>query len=122
MGLPVLAKLDNTVSAFIVDEETGELTLIGEPILASPPGVALSGEGVLETNRTTAEIAVAPDGRFVYVSERGDAPEDHISIFRRYNQSGELTFRSGRQVGGGCRDTSASAPIHTGMTRRGGWS
>ncbi|SPO32248.1 uncharacterized protein UTRI_02805 [Ustilago trichophora] len=86
------SELDNTVSAFSVNEETGELNLIGAPIIASPPGVPLSGEGILPTNRTTAEIAVVPAGDFVYVSDRGDMTEDHISIFKRDQGTGQLEF------------------------------
>ncbi|EST05834.1 Lactonase, 7-bladed beta propeller [Kalmanozyma brasiliensis GHG001] len=86
------SELDNTVSAFKLDEQSGKLELVGKPVLASPPGVPLSGPGVLETNRTTAEIAVVPSGDFVYVSERGDRKEDHISIFKRNQKSGELSF------------------------------
>lgn len=86
------SELDNTVSAFTVDEQSGKLALIGQPILASPPGTPLSGPGVLPTNRTTAEIAVVPAGDFVYVSNRGDRVQDHISIFKRNQESGELSF------------------------------
>ncbi|KAJ1020074.1 hypothetical protein NDA16_004354 [Ustilago loliicola] len=86
------SELDNKVSSFSQNEETGELKLIGTPILASPPGVPLSGEGILPTNRTTAEIAVVPAGDFVYVSDRGDMREDHISIFKRDQETGEVSF------------------------------
>ena len=86
------SELDNTVSSFTVDEETGELAIIDEPVLASPPGVPLSGDGILPTNRTTAEIAVVPAGDFVYVSNRGDMAEDHLSIFRRDQSTGALRF------------------------------
>nr|CDI56424.1 6-phosphogluconolactonase [Melanopsichium pennsylvanicum 4] len=94
------SELDNTVSSFKVNEDTGELKLIGDPILASPPGVPLSGEGILPTNRTTAEIAVVPAGDFVYVSNRGDEVEDHISIFKRDQQTGELSFQEWVKSGG----------------------
>lgn len=86
------SELDNKVSAFSVDEESGKLELLQDPILASPPGVPLSGAGILPTNRTTAEIAVTPKGDFVYVSDRGDEVEDHISIFKRDQDTGKIEF------------------------------
>ena len=93
------SELDNTVSAFDVDDESGQLRLIGQPILASPPGIPLSGAGILPTNRTTAEIAVVPAGDFVYVSNRGDMQQDHISVFKR-THSGELSLLHWVQSGG----------------------
>lgn len=86
------SELDNKVSSFQQNEETGELKLIGTPSLSSPPGVPLSGDGILPTNRTTAEIAVVPAGDFVYVSNRGDMKEDHISVFKRDQETGEVSF------------------------------
>lgn len=94
------SELDNTVSAFSVDEHSGQLELIAKPVLASPPGVPLSGEGILPTNRTTAEIAVVPTGDYVYVSNRGDTRQDHITIFKRNPTTGELTFQEWVQSGG----------------------
>lgn len=94
------SELDNTVSAFTVNESTGELSQIGNAILASPPGVPLSGEGILPTNRTTAEIAVVPQGDFVYVSNRGDMKSDHISIFRRNQSTGRPEFQQWVESGG----------------------
>ncbi|SJX66072.1 uncharacterized protein SRS1_13513 [Sporisorium reilianum f. sp. reilianum] len=86
------SELDNTVSAFSVNEHSGALHMIGTPLLASPAGVPLSGAGVLPTNRTTAEIALPPAGDFVYVSNRGDTRQDHISVFKRNLTTGELSF------------------------------
>lgn len=94
------SELDNTVSAFAVDEASGNLNLIGQPILASPPGIPLSGDGILPTNRTTAEIAVVPAGDFLYVSNRGDTVQDHITIFQRNQLTGELIFVEWVQSGG----------------------
>lgn len=86
------SELDNKVTAFVVDETTGVLQRIQAPMLASPPGVALTGPGVLPTNRTTAEIAIPPTGDFVYVSNRGDMAQDHISIFKRNSTDGTIAF------------------------------
>lgn len=94
------SELDNTVSAFAHDDATGKLERIQDPILASPPGEPLSGPGILPTNRTTAEIAVVPAGDFVYVSDRGDEEEDHISIFSRDTETGKLSFVEWIKSGG----------------------
>lgn len=94
------SELANTVTSFKVDTATGQLHALQKPILASPPGVALSGPGVLATNRTTAEIAVAPQGTHLYVSDRGDADEDHISIFERNTSNGHLTLMRWIKSGG----------------------
>ncbi|GAC72433.1 hypothetical protein PANT_7d00097 [Moesziomyces antarcticus T-34] len=94
------SELDNTVSAFAHDDATGKLERIQDPILASPPGEPLSGPGILPTNRTTAEIAVVPAGDFVYVSDRGDEEEDHISIFSRDTETGKLSFVEWVKSGG----------------------
>ncbi|KAN0065457.1 hypothetical protein ACQY0O_001293 [Thecaphora frezii] len=86
------SELSSTVSAFEHNDATGELKQLGKPLFPFPAGTPLSGPGILPTNRTTAEIEVSPDGLFTYVSDRGDAKEDHISIFKRDADSGELTF------------------------------
>ncbi|PWN46776.1 putative isomerase YbhE [Violaceomyces palustris] len=94
------SELANTLTAFEQNPKTGELTVIGEPTLATPAGEPQSGEGILPTNRTTAEVAVSKDGRFVYVSERGDMVEDHISIFSRDVQDGSVQFQKWLPSGG----------------------
>ena len=50
-----------------------------------------------EGTRSTAEIEVASDGRFVYSSNRG---HDSITVFRRDAQSGALTFIQHAPCGG----------------------
>ncbi|PWZ01557.1 putative isomerase YbhE [Testicularia cyperi] len=94
------SELSNTVTSFSVNVTTGELTALQEPILASPPDVPLSGPGILSTNRTTAEIALPPAGDFVYISNRGDETEDHISIFSRDTAAGTIKFQEWIPSGG----------------------
>lgn len=75
------SELACTLTAFTQDPKTGELTQIGQPLLTVPKGVPLGGSLSAGPQRTTAEVAVSPDARFVYVSNRGDDTEDHITVF-----------------------------------------
>ena len=71
-SLPVLYvnnELDSTVTAYAWNGDTGALT---ETQIVSTVPPDHSGKN------TTAEIAVAPDGRFLYVSNRG---RDDIALF-----------------------------------------
>ena len=81
------AELSNTVHAFTRNSVTGELTPLGEPLPAYPPNTNYNATGL-----TTAEIDVSPDGKFVYVSSRGDEDEDHIAIYAR-ETDGSLCFK-----------------------------
>lgn len=93
-----------TITAFKV-AANGCLHTISKPHLAIP--FAVSTE-----NRTTSEVAVAPDGRFVYVATRGDEVEDHISIFARDEQNGDVKFQRWVQSGGRhLRHVSASSRV-----------
>lgn len=94
------SELANTVTSFKVNRTTGHLHAIQHPVVASPAGVPLSGPGILPTNRTTAEIAVAPQGTHVYVSNRGDKDEDRISIFERDPGSGHISLSRWVKSGG----------------------
>ena len=77
--LPVLYvnnELDSTVTVYRWDHEQAEqLDIVG----TLPPG--------WDGSNTTAEIGVAPDGRFLYVSNRG---HDSIAIFA-VSDSGRLS-------------------------------
>lgn len=89
--MPVLYvnnELDSTVTVFGWDPETGELT---EQQVVSTIGEAREGRN------TTAEIAVRPDGRFLYISNRG---RDTIAQFRIDQHSGRLTFVTEVPTGG----------------------
>ncbi len=72
-------ELDNTVAAFSWDSESGVLKPLG-----SVPTLPQGFEG----DNTTAELAVHPNGRFVYASNRG---HNSVAVFARDEKSGELT-------------------------------
>ena len=77
-------ELDMTVTAFHFDAAKGNLKKI--------QSVSTIPDSVQERNRfSTAEIAIHPSGRFLYVSNRG---HDSISLFGISEQSGELTLKS----------------------------
>ena len=65
----VCNEIDSTLTTYAFDAERGGL----EPLQV----VSTLPDG-FEGRNTTAEIAVAPDGRFVYVSNRG---HDSVAIF-----------------------------------------
>jgi 6-phosphogluconolactonase len=77
------SELSSTLTAFVHDPTTGSLDQIGQPLLTVPEGTSLGGNLTAGPQRTTAEVVISPDGRFVYVSDRGDTVEDHITIFAR---------------------------------------
>lgn len=74
----VINELDSTITTYRFDPERGTLTAL-QIIPTLPP--AFTG------NSSTAEIAVAPSGRFVYGSNRG---HDSLAIFAVDQASGAL--------------------------------
>lgn len=76
----VVNELDNTVSALACEAETGGFTTI-HSISTLPEGQPI--------RNTTAEIAVHPNGKFVYASNRG---HDSIAVFARDSSSGKLSL------------------------------
>jgi 6-phosphogluconolactonase len=87
--LPVLSvnnELDSTVTSYRwSDGQIEEMAIVG----TLPEG---------ETGQnTTAEIAVAPDGRFLYVSNRG---HDSVAVFAVAQDSGRLSFFACEPTGG----------------------
>lgn len=94
------AELETTVTAFQVSPVDGSLKAIGKPLYALPEGVAPGGNSTYGHLRTTSEIAVSPDGKFVYVGTRGDEVEDHISIFKRNADDGSIKFQEWALSGG----------------------
>jgi 6-phosphogluconolactonase (cycloisomerase 2 family) len=75
----VINELDSTVAAYAFDADSGALTPL--QVIASLPA-EFAGRS------TGAEIAVAPDGKFVYASNRG---HDSIVIFSADPNTGLLT-------------------------------
>ena len=75
----VINELDSTVTTYRFDAERGGLAPL-QVISTLPP--------TFTGNSTTAEIAVAPSGRFVYGSNRG---HDSLTIFAVDDASGTLS-------------------------------
>lgn len=98
----VVNELDNTVSACALDPQEGTLTTI-HSIGTLPEG--FSG------NNTTAEIAVHPNGKFVYASNRG---HDSIAVFARDTATGKLSSVQVAPCGG-------KIPRHFAITPDGKW-
>jgi 6-phosphogluconolactonase len=86
--LYVINELLSTITAFSYDAEKGALAPI-QSVSTLP--VAFAGTS------STAEIAVSPDGRFVYGSNRGD---DSLAVFRVDGATGRLTPAGIAPVGG----------------------
>ena len=75
----IVNELDNTVTACTYDAKERALTTI-HSVPTLPEGEPI--------RNTTAEIAVHPNGKFVYASNRG---HDSIAVFARDAASGKLT-------------------------------
>ena len=75
----VINELDSTITTFRFDGERGALAPL-QTITTLPPNST--------GNSTTAEIAVAPSGRFLYGSNRG---HDSLAIFAIDDATGTLT-------------------------------
>jgi 6-phosphogluconolactonase len=84
----VINELRSTVSAFGYDATKGELSPL-QTLSALPDG--------FKGTSYTAEIEVAPDGRFVYGSNRGD---DSLAVFQVDAASGRLTAVGHVPLGG----------------------
>ena len=84
----VITELANTITAFGYDPAKGELAAL-QTVKALP-------EGFTGTSYT-AEIAVSPDGRFLYGSNRG---HDSLVVFKVDVTSGRLTLAGHAPVGG----------------------
>jgi 6-phosphogluconolactonase len=86
----LIAETNDTMSAFSYDATLGRLTSIQTPLSTLPAGT--SG-----ANNTCAEVVVAPSGKFVYGSNRGD---DSIVTFSIDDTTGKLTFVGTTPCGG----------------------
>ena len=87
--LPVLYvnnELDSTVTAYRWDDGLIEEIEVAGTLPADATG-----------KNTTAEIGVAPDGRFLYVSNRG---HDSVAVFRVAQDSGRLSLLGCEPTGG----------------------
>jgi len=84
----VINELTSTITVFSWDAEKGTLTSV-QTISCLPAG--FSGKS------WTAEVAVSPDGRFVYGSNRGD---DSLAVFAVDPATGKLTASGRAPVGG----------------------
>jgi 6-phosphogluconolactonase len=84
----VISELSSTVTAFTYDPDQGTLAPL-QIVSALPAG--FSGASY------TAEIAVSPDGRFLYGSNRGD---DSLAVFRVDAATGRLAPAGRVPVGG----------------------
>jgi 6-phosphogluconolactonase len=93
-----------TVTGFAYDSEKGALKPI-ETISTLPPGVAV------DPKFSTAETAVHPSGKFVYVSNRG---HDTIACYRCDEATGKLTFIE-------CAPAGVQTPRNFGIDPTGKW-
>ena len=96
-------EMDSTVTTYRFEPERGILQPL-QTISTVPPGFA--GEN------TTAEIAVAPSGRFVYVSNRG---HDSVATFAVEASSGRLEPRGWEPAQGKTPRFFALDPAGTGL-------
>ena len=76
----VVNELDATVSAFRYDAEAGKLTA-----LQHAPSLPADFKG----ENTAAEVRISPDGRFLYMSNRG---ADNITVFSIIRRKGRSNF------------------------------
>jgi 6-phosphogluconolactonase len=90
-GLPILYvnnELDSTVTVFRWGREDGQMDEL-QVVSTVPDGFA--------GRNTTAEIAVLPDGRYLYVSNRG---QDTVAQFRIDQTTGQLAYVAATPTGG----------------------
>jgi 6-phosphogluconolactonase len=81
-------EMTSTVTAFSYDDKSGALTEV-QTLSTLPEG--------FKGNTSTAEIAVHPSGKFLYVSNRG---HDSIATFNIDQAKGTLTFVEAFPTGG----------------------
>jgi 6-phosphogluconolactonase len=100
----VINEMACTITAFTRNSSNGSLTEM-QTISSLPPGDAA------QPGYSTAEIAVAPSGKFLYGSTRG---HDSISVYAVDSASGRLTFVSDTKLPG-------KTPRGFGITPDGGY-
>jgi 6-phosphogluconolactonase len=84
----VINELDSTITAFAYDAAVGSLREL-QSVSTLPPS--------FDGSNTTAEIAVHPNGKFLYGSNRG---HDSVSLFEIDEDEGTLTFVEVQRTGG----------------------
>lgn len=82
-------EMSSRVAAYRLDAATGAMTPM-QVLSSLPPGVTVPGN-------STAETLVHPNGRFLYVSNRG---HDSIAVFAIDSQDGTLRFIETTPTGG----------------------
>jgi len=98
----VVTEMGSTVCGFAYDGASGAL---------SPRQVVSTLPAGYHGSSRAAEIAVSPDGRFIYASNRGD---DSLAIFARDPQSGALRLLETVSSGG-------AVPRHFALSKDGRW-
>jgi 6-phosphogluconolactonase len=96
----VINELDSTITVFESNADHGALAEI-ETVSTLPPK--------FDGQNTTAEIAVHPNGQFLYGSNRG---HDSIAVFEIDRNTGKLTYVEHQSTGG-------RTPRHFELTPRG---
>lgn len=98
----IVNELANTLTVAAFDVIAGKLRTL-QTISTLPAGA--------ESATTAAEVAVHPNDRFVYASNRG---HDSITVFARDSEQGTLTWVETLSAGG-------KTPRHFALTPRGRW-
>jgi 6-phosphogluconolactonase len=81
-------ELDSTVTVFTHDPDSGVMSAV-ETVTTLPVGFTGAN--------STAHVQLTPDGRFLYVSNRGD---DSLAVFRIDERTGRLTAAGHASTGG----------------------
>src|SRR6185369_16387161 len=80
-------ELDSTVTVFTHDPDTGVMSAV-ETVTTLPAGFTGAN--------STAHVQLTPDGRFLYVSNRGD---DSLAIFRSDERTGHMAVAGHARTG-----------------------
>jgi len=89
-------ELDNTLRLYAWEEKGSAATLryLDESILTTAPGTPAPAAG---RPWTASEVAISPDGRFLYACTRGD---DSLTVFAIDAKTGKLNFKQRIGTGG----------------------
>ncbi len=100
--LYVTGELNSTLLVYAYEANDG--------LLREPQALALLPSGWVGEN-TASEVALSPDGRFIYAGNRG---YDSIAVFRVHDDSGTVTLAGQYPTGG-------SFPRHFALDPSGEW-